>query len=139
MAEVTVGSLPGTVNLTGRRGDKWGPFQFTPRTDLDLSGRTWVAQVRATKDRPAEVLATITVDAADADEGVIRVSLLPAQSGLLATGPDATPDGVSPTFQPGKATYWWDIQATKDDDATDVKTWFGGKVLVDGDVSEDDA
>ena len=44
---------------------------------------------------------------------------------------------MSPTFQPGKATYWWDAQATSDSDATDVKTWFAGKVLVEGDVSED--
>lgn len=137
MTAVVVGSKPGEVNLTGKRGDKWGPFQFTPETTLDLSGRTWLAQVRATQDRPAEVLADMVVDSTDAATGVLRVSILPAGSSALATGPSATPSGVSPSFQPGKAIYYWDIQATLISDATDVKTWFGGKVLVLGDVAGD--
>lgn len=137
MAEVTVGSKPGVLNVTGKRGDKWGPFQATATTTLDLSGRNWIAQVRATKDRPADVLAEMVVDATDAATGVIRVSMLPEESSNLATGPAATPAGVSPAFQMGKATYYWDIQATLISDPTDVKTWFGGKVIVDGDVAGD--
>lgn len=129
---VTVGATPGAVDLTGIRGDKWGPFEFTAQTEADLSGRTWVAQVRTTRDRPAEVIAEMVVDDSDSADGIIRVSILPAESVNLATGPDANPD-----FAEGKALYWWDVQATLDADPTDVKTWFGGKVKVVGDVAVD--
>lgn len=128
MATVTVGALPGAVDLTGVRGDKWGPYEFEAQTALDLSGRTWLAQVRATKDRPAEVLCEMVVDDADAADGILRVSILPDESTNLVTGEAAG-------FEPGKATYYWDIQGTLDSDVTDVKTWFGGKVKVVGDVA----
>jgi hypothetical protein len=137
VAAVVVGSKPGEVNLTGKRGDRWGPFQFTAADASDLSGRTWLAQVRTTQDRPAEVLAAMVVDSSDAATGVLRVSILPAESSNLATGTAAAPPGVSSGFGPGKATYYWDLQATLDGDATDVKTWFGGKVIVEGDVAGD--
>lgn len=136
MSAVVVGAKPGEVNLTGKRGDTWGPFQFTAADASDLSGRTWLAQVRATQDRPAVVLAAMAVDSSDAATGVLRVSILPDESSNLATGPAATPPGAT-TFSPGKATYYWDIQATLISDADNVKTWFGGKVLVLGDVAGD--
>jgi hypothetical protein len=130
VAAVTVGAKPGEVNLTGKRGDRWGPFEFTAQEEgVDLSG-TWIAQGRATKDRPAEVLCEIEVDDSDAEDGVIRVTILPDESSNLVTGPDAG-------FQPGKATYYWDAQRTKTGDPTDVKTWFAGKLVVDGDVAGD--
>lgn len=131
MAIVTVGSSPGQLDITGIRGDKWGPLECTPRVGLDLSGRTWLAQVRATKDRPASVIATFVVDSTDADTGVLRLTLLPAQTALLVT-PHPLPGQKSVA---GKGVYFWDLQATLVADATDVKTWFAGKIIVDGDVS----
>ena len=130
MAVVTIGTLPGAVDMVGIRGDKWGPIEFEAQSALDLSGRTWVAQVRATRDRPAEVLAEMVVDDTDAATGIIRVSILPEESTNLVTGEAAG-------FESGKATYYWDVQATLDSDPTDVKTWFGGKVKVVGDVAVD--
>jgi len=127
---VTVGSTPGELDLVGKRGDKWGPFEFTPRTPIDLSGRTWLAQVRPTRDESATVLATMVIDTTDAASGIIRATILPAESINFATGPDATPTGAPSSFQPGEATYYYDIQATLDTDPTDVKTWFSGKVKV---------
>lgn len=135
MATVTVGSLPGEVTLVGVRGDKWGPFEFRSQTPVDLSG-DWIAQVRVSRDRPADVLAEMVVDDSDAAEGVIRVSIVPAESGALATGPNATPDGAN-TFSAGKATYYWDAQRTATGDPTNVKTWFRGPLKVEGDVAGD--
>lgn len=117
-----VGVLPGDAPLQGIRGDKWGPFAFTARTTLDLSGRSWLAQVRATKDEPTEVVATFTVDSSEAASGIIRLVLPPEESAKLVT-------------VDGKGIYWYDVQATLDSDATDVKTWFAGKITSRGDVS----
>lgn len=133
MATVKVGSLPGSVDLTGVRGDKWGPFEFTATTTADLSGRTWLAQVRVSRDHPS-VICDMVVDSTDAASGVIRVSILPAESADLVTGPSAT-DAEGNPFAVGKAVYYWDLQATLVSDATDVKTWFSGKVNVIGDVA----
>lgn len=123
-----VGVLPGDAPLQGIRGDKWGPITFTAQTELDLSGRTWIAQIRTTKDEPATVVAEFTVDSSDAADGIIRLTLPPTESAGLVTGPAAG-------FSTGKGTYYYDVQATLVSDATDVKTWFAGKVSVVGDVS----
>jgi hypothetical protein len=122
MATVTVGTEPGSLDINVYRGDKVGPLQFTPTAPVDLSGYTWLAQIRATKDEPATVVATFTVDASGASTGVIALTLPHAQSALLAT-------------TDGRATYFYDVQATNVSDATDVKTWFAGKIKVTGDVS----
>lgn len=119
---VTVGVLPGDAPLQGIRGDKWGPFAFTARTTLDLSGRSWLAQIRTTKDEPADVVATFTVDSSEAADGIIRLTLPATESANLVT--------VN-----GKGRYYYDVQATLDSDATDVKTWFSGKLTAFGDVS----
>jgi hypothetical protein len=126
---VTVGVLPGDAPLQGIRGDKWGPIAFTSRTALDLSGRTWLAQIRATKDEPAEIIATFTVDSSDAAAGIIRLTLPPTESAKLVTG---TTGGRS---TPGSGKYFYDVQATLDSDPTDVKTWFAGSITAKGDVS----
>jgi hypothetical protein len=120
---VTVGNTPGQLDIVAVRGDRVGPLQFTPANALDLSGRTWIAQVRATKDEPEEVLATFDVDSSDAATGVIRLTLPPEESANLETSN-------------GRGTYYWDLQATLVSDETDVKTWFAGKVRVTGDVSK---
>ena len=130
MATVTVGATSAPVDWVGKRGDIWGPIQFAAQTPFDLSGRTWVAQVRASKDRPSEVIAEMVVDDSDAASGVIRVSILPSQSTNLATGPSVNPD-----WPEGKATYYWDVEGTPLDNPEGTKTWFGGKIKVDGDVS----
>ncbi|HEY3530394.1 MAG TPA: hypothetical protein VGK78_14705 [Nocardioides sp.] len=125
----TVGNSPGSVDIVAVRGDKVGPLEFTPDTPLDLSGRVWLAQVRATRDELDAVLATFEVDDSDAATGVLRLTLPPDQSANLATGEAAG-------FPPGRGTYYWDLQATLTSDPTDVKTWFAGKVRVTGDVSK---
>lgn len=135
MATAQAGSLPGELDLIGRRGDRWGPFRGTPREGIDLSGRTWLAQIRTSQDRPESVIATIEVDDSETADGVLVLTVLPAETSKLATGPDAgsLPDGTP--FEPGRATYFWDVQGVNDEDPEDVKTYFGGKVLVHGDVS----
>lgn len=118
MATVTVGSLPGPVDLAVVRGDTLGPLQFDAG-DFDWSGRTWEAQIRATRDEPDSVLATFTVDDSSADSGVLLLTLDADESANLTT-------------VDGKATYFWDLQATA---AGVVKTWFAGRVKVTGDVT----
>ena len=78
----------------------------------------------------ATAAVTPVVDASDAATGVLRVSILPSESSKLATGPD-----VNPEWQEGKATYYWDVEGTPTDDPEGTKTWFAGKVKVEGDVS----
>lgn len=120
MATVTVS--PGPVDLGLIRGDKFGPMTLSSDDGLDLSGMTWLAQIRATKDEPAEIIATFDIDTSDAATGVLRLTLPASEARNLVT--------VN-----GKGTYWWDCQATLVSDAEDVKTWFRGKISVSYDVS----
>jgi hypothetical protein len=119
MASVTVGSLPGVVDLQVVRGDTVGPIQFVADDAFDWSGRTWEAQVRASKDEPDTILATFTVDDTNADTGILLLTLPATESQNLET-------------TNGKAIYYWDLQATE---SGVVKTWFAGKVKVNGDVT----
>jgi len=118
MATVTVGTKPGAVNLTVTRGDTLGPLQFDAG-DFDWSGRTWEAQVRASLDEPDTIIATFTVDDADAAAGVLLLTLPATESANLIT-------------VGGRATYYWDLQATE---SGVVKTWFAGQLKVSGDVT----
>ena len=115
--------MPGDAPLELYRGDErvWTvTLTDDDDTPLDLSGREWTAQIRVNKDR-GTLLATITVDATDADEGRLTLTLPTSQAKTLAT-----------TL--GKASGFWDLQA---DDGGSVKTWLAGKVKVIGDVSTD--
>lgn len=117
--------LPGDYPLTVYRGDtKDYTLEFTETTGgaaVNLSGWTWLAEVRSTRDEPDPVTATFTVDSSDAATGVLVVTLPAVESAKLVT--DA-----------GRATYYWDLQGT---DGGVVKTWLTGKVKVTGDVSVD--
>lgn len=115
-------ALPATYNITAYRGDtKEWTLTFTDDDDapVDMSGKTWLAQIRATLDEPDSVIATFTVDTTSAATGVLGLTLPATQSALLVT-------------VKGKATYYWDLQATE---SGVVKTWLAGKVTVTGDVS----
>ena len=113
--------LPGSAPLTLYRGDTrvWTvAFTTDDGDNLDLSGRTWVAQVRGDQDR-GTLLATITVDTTDAATG-----------GLTLTLPSSESLGLTTTD--GRAVAYWDLQS---DDSGVVTTWLAGKVKILGDVS----
>ena len=116
-------ALPGKADLTLYRGDTrvWTvAFTDDDGVALDLSGRTWVAQIRSDLNRTDPAVATITVGDDDADTGSLTLTL-PADE-AAALGP----------LTDGKATLYWDLQS---DDSGVVQTWLAGKVKVTGDVS----
>ncbi len=117
-------ALPGTAPLTLYRGDTrvWVvAFTADDGSSLDLSGRTWVAQIRTDLARTDPVVATITVDDADAATGELTLTL-----------PAGEAANLGPLDASGKAALHWDLQS---DDAGVVQTWLAGKVKVTGDVS----
>lgn len=122
MATITVGATAGKLDLTVRRGDTIGPVDLDWGATVDLSDRTWDAQVRATLDEPTAITATFEVDDSDAATGLLVLTLPASESAALAT--------VN-----GRATYYWDLQATSIADPEDVFTWMAGKVKVTGDVT----
>lgn len=123
MATIEVGAVAGALDLKVKRGDKIGPIDFAWGAGVDLSDRTWAAQIRSDLDETeASPVATFTVDETNADAGTITISLPHSESANLAT--------VS-----GKAVYYWDLQATDSTDPEDVFTWVAGKVRVSGDAT----
>lgn len=130
MATVTVGTTAGALDLQVRRGDKIGPIELDWGTGVDLSDRTWAAQIRSDLDETeTDPIATFTVDDTDAATGTLVVTLPHSESANLVTGT------TSGRATPGKATYYWDLQATSKTDPDDVFTWLAGKVKVTGDVT----
>lgn len=129
MATVIVGSEAGELNLRVRRGDTIGPVDFAWGA-VDLSDRTWAAQVRSDLDETeTDPVATFTVDVSAAATGTITLTLPHSESVNLATG---TTDGRE---TPGKAIYYWDLEATSISDPEDVFTWIAGKINVGGDAT----
>lgn len=127
---MAVTTLPGKYDLTGLRAIYRGDtrtwpvtFQHNDGTEdepelvpIDLSGCTFRAQIRATKDDP-DVMAVIEVDDADAATGVLVLTLTAEEAEQL--------EGTS---------AYWDLEVTTT--ATDVvHTYLAGKVKIVGDVS----
>lgn len=117
-------ALPGKAELQLYRGDTrvWlVTFTADDGSDLDLSGRTWVAQIRSDLARTDPVVATVTVDDTDSATGTLTLTL-PADEAA----------NLGPLNDKGQAVLYWDLQS---DDAGVVQTWLAGKVKVTGDVS----
>jgi hypothetical protein len=124
---VTDEPLPANVPLTLYRGDTrvWtdtierntGTDEAPMWVPYDLTGHTFLAQVRATKDRTSALKATIAVVATDAVNGVVGFTLTSAE----ADGLDVNP-------------CYWDFQITRTSDSF-RRTHLAGKVKVLGDVS----
>ena len=116
--------LPGKYPITLYRGDSrtWS-LLFTEddgTTPVDMSGKTWAAQVRSSADA-TPVLLTLTVDDTDAATGVIVVNLPASQ----------WTDVDIPTTAP--TTKWaWDLQST---DGSEVRTWLYGPAKILWDVT----
>jgi hypothetical protein len=123
MAELSF--APGEADLVGiPRGDSIS-FQVTITEDdgttaKDVSGYTWLAQVRETVDA-TDVLMTFDVDDTDAATGVLVLSLAAADWPAEAT--------------PLPTDAWrWDLEGTN---GSNVRTYLAGKfkVFTKGDVS----
>lgn len=107
----------GTINVSVVRGDT-----LRLRVDLaddsgqpvDVTGWSWLSQVRAAPD--SIPLVPVTVEVLDAPGGVLELSI---------------DDEVTAGMQP--ADYVWDLQAT--DEADDVRTIISGGLRVRSDVS----
>jgi hypothetical protein len=114
MASVKV--LPAKLNYRMLRGDDFAD-QVTikegdPPAAVDVSARTYTAQVRSTPD--GAVVATFTIDMTSAATGVVGYSL-----------PDTTTDDLS-------GSYVWDFQQST---GGVVRTLMGGAFVVDKDVT----
>lgn len=120
--------LPADAPLTLYRGDTrvWSDtVEKNVGTDdapvwvpYDLTGYTFLAQIRADTSRTDPVKATIAVTATDAAHGAIQLTLTSAE----ADGLDVTP-------------LYWDLQFTRTSDSF-RRTHLAGKVKVLGDVSD---
>jgi hypothetical protein len=109
----------GVLDLEIYRGDDYvHTLYFTdtqnPPQPHDLSDFTFKAQIRDRPEMATVVLATFTVDISGAADGVIVISLNPAQTRI----------------QPGH----WDLEVS---DGANTQTWLKGKVLVEGDVTQE--
>lgn len=119
--------LPAKVNLTLYRGDTriWTD-DFTegdPATPKDLTGYTWLCQIRDDKNR-GDIVAVIDVDATDAATGRIVRTLTALEADKLPGEPDGETAPV----------LYWDLQSTSP--AGMVRTWMAGAVKVKGDASD---
>jgi hypothetical protein len=92
---------------------------------LDLSGWTFVCEIRADLDR-GTLLATLDVDDTDAATGVLVRKLSSTQADLLP----------GQEFGAPKPTVYMDLQGTRTSDGF-RQTWKRWKVTVEGDVSND--
>lgn len=111
--------LPATSKLTLYRGDTrvWTDV-FTDGTEpYDLTGHTFVAEIRADRNR-GSVVATIDCVVTDAAGGVVQRTLTSTEADKL--GDDGT-------------RLYWDLQSTDADGV--VRTWLAGPVIVKGDAT----
>jgi hypothetical protein len=121
--------LPANAPLTLYRGDTriWTvTVESNTGTDAapvwaatDLTGYTFLSQIRVDRNRAGPVVATIAVTATDAPNGVLRLE-------LTSTEADKFPsDG---------ARFYWDLELTRTSDGF-RRTYLAGAVRVMGDVS----
>lgn len=123
--------LPATVKLTLYRGDTrvWtdvieentGTETAPVWTPKDLTGHTFLAQIRSDRNRTDPVVATIAVEAVDAPNGVITRTLTATEADKLGS------DG---------SRLFWDLQITRTSDGF-RRTYMAGPVTVKGDASDD--
>lgn len=120
MADTYIEPLPANAPMTIYRGDTrvWQDiFTDTATGDpIDLTGHTFLAQIRVSRDDP-QVLAVIAVDTTQAAAGII-VRTLTATEAMKVTGTSA----------------YWDYQITRTADGF-VRTYLSGRVKIRGDVS----
>ena len=117
--------LPAKVNLTLYRGDTriWTDDFAEGGAPKDLTGYTWLCQIRNDKNR-GEIVALIDVDTTDAATGrIVRT--------LTATEADKLPGEQAGAPAP---SLYWDLQSTSP--AGLVRTWMAGSVKVKGDASD---
>lgn len=113
----SVKTLPGKLNFSMTRGDDFA-HQFTiqegdPLAPVDVSARTYTAQVRAAADSTT-VVATFSVDMTSAATGIV----------ILRIADTVTDDLSGP--------YVWDLQQ---DSAGVIRTLVGGSFTVVPDVT----
>lgn len=107
---------PARLDYKITRGDDFSDTvtikEGDPAAAVDVSSRTYTAQVRQTKD--GEVVASMSIDMADADSGVVG----------YAISDTVTADMVG--------EYVWDFQQSS---GGVIRTLMGGKFTVDEDVT----
>jgi hypothetical protein len=113
----TVKVIPGKLNYVMTRGDDFAA-QLTiqegdPLAPVDVSTRTYTAQIRATADSTT-VIATFTVDMTDAATGIVVLRLA-----------DTVTDDLG-------GVYVWDLQQ---DTGGVIRTLVGGTFSVIDDVT----
>lgn len=115
MASIKV--VPAKLNYTIVRGDDFADTvtikEGDPAAAVDVSARTFTAQVRASADATT-IVATMTIDMTDAATGIVAYSIA---------------DTVTATMNGG---YVWDFQQ---DTGGVIRTLMGGSFVVVKDVT----
>ena len=113
----TVKVIPGKLNYTMTRGDDFAAEmtiqEGNPLAPVDVSARTYTAQIRATADA-LTVTATFSVDMTDAATGIVVLRLA-----------DTVTDDLG-------GSYVWDLQQNT---AGVIRTLVGGNFVVLDDVT----
>jgi hypothetical protein len=110
-------AVPAKQNLTITRGDTESvvvTMTSNGTTPVDITGRTYRAQIRTTKDS-SSIDASFTCTITNAAAGEITCTILPAVTATLSVG-----------------THYWDFEET---DAGVVSTILAGTVNVLADVT----
>lgn len=112
----TIDLRPAKLNYRVTRGDDFADTvtikEGDPAAAVDVSARTYTAQIRRTAD--GDVVASMTIDMTDAATGQVHYSL---------------PDATMATLD---GEYVWDFQQ---DAGGSIRTLMGGKFTVDVDVT----
>ena len=110
-------AVPAKQNLSITRGDT-ETIVLTMTSDgstaIDITGRTYRAQIRTTKDATVKA-ATFTCSVIDAANGEVQCSLTAVQTAALTVG-----------------VHYWDLEET---DGSNVSTILSGSVNVLADVT----
>lgn len=101
------------------RGDDWSySLSFTQNSEAeDLSGSTWLAQIRTGSNRESSLFGTMTVVDTDAENGNITLQM-----------DNETTDDMA------AAAYYADVQETKS--GGDIETRARFKLLVQQDITQ---
>lgn len=109
--------MAGMRDITIYKGDSYTHrvnIKNSSNTAINISGRSYVAQIRKSKATES-VIASFTTNITDAANGVLILSMTSSQTSGINTG-----------------IYYYDLQETN---GSYVTTLMGGKVTITGEVS----
>ena len=114
---LTLKNTSAVVAWDVHRGDDWVFPIVKTNSPVSMSGWTWVAQVRASRDRTSTLIANFSADTSAADDGTVIFSHPASETTSIEAG-----------------EYYFEIQKTVDGVVT---TLVGGPLRVVADTADD--